>query len=260
MLRVLALLLLAALTLLAANIKLYMKDGTYQLVREYKVEENRVHYYSVERSEWEEIPVDLVDLKRTQAEIRALEDTRRADAVAMDAEDKAERAQRRETQRIPNDPGLYAVEGENLRTFKLAESKVVTNKGRSVLKVLSPIPMVSGKATLELDGASSSQIVAITQPEFYLRLSSEERFALIRCTPKKASRVVQKWNIIPITKEIIEEQNEVETYRRQMEDGLYKIWPAKPLEAGEYAVIQYTSGTAKVQVWDFSYRPAKANP
>jgi hypothetical protein len=260
MLRLPVLLLLAALTLLAATLKLYMKDGTYQLVREYKVEEGRVRYYSVERSDWEEIPVDLIDLKRTQAEIKAHEDERRADAVALDAEDKAERAQRKEFQRIPNDAGLYAVEGETLRTFKLAESKVVTNKGRSILKVLSPIPMVAGKATLELDATSSSQIVTTNQPEFYLRLSSEERFALVRCTPKKASRVVQRWNIIPITSEIIEEQDEVETYRRQLEDGLYKIWPAKPLQAGEYAVIEYTSGTSKVQVWDFSCRPAKTTP
>jgi hypothetical protein len=63
----LALLILAA-TAWAANLKLYLKDGGYHLVREYKVESDRVRYYSVERSEWEEIPLDLVDLKRTQSE------------------------------------------------------------------------------------------------------------------------------------------------------------------------------------------------
>ena len=52
----------------AANVKLYMKDGTYHVVREYQVQTDRVHFYSVERSDWEDIPLDLIDLKRTQSE------------------------------------------------------------------------------------------------------------------------------------------------------------------------------------------------
>src|SRR5258708_38907543 len=52
----------------AANVKLYLKDGEYHLVREYKVEAGRVRYYSVERSDWEEIPLELADLKRTETE------------------------------------------------------------------------------------------------------------------------------------------------------------------------------------------------
>ena len=51
-----------ALTAWAANLKLYLKDGSYHIVREYQVQPDRVRYYSVERSEWEEIPLDLVDL------------------------------------------------------------------------------------------------------------------------------------------------------------------------------------------------------
>ena len=53
----------------AANLKLYLKDGSYHVVREYQVQTDRVHFYSVERSQWEDIPLDLVDLKRTEAEV-----------------------------------------------------------------------------------------------------------------------------------------------------------------------------------------------
>src|ERR1700681_1275043 len=56
------------LTLWAANVKLYMTDGSYHIVREYQVQSDRVHFYSVERSQWEDIPLDLVDLKRTVGE------------------------------------------------------------------------------------------------------------------------------------------------------------------------------------------------
>ena len=58
-------------TVWAANVKLYMTDGSYHIVREYQVQPDRVHFYSVERSQWEDIPLDLVDLKRTTAEAAA---------------------------------------------------------------------------------------------------------------------------------------------------------------------------------------------
>src|ERR1035437_6147260 len=51
-----AILFFAVFTLSAANLKLYTTDGEYQLVREYRVEGDRVKFYSVERSEWEEVP------------------------------------------------------------------------------------------------------------------------------------------------------------------------------------------------------------
>ena len=50
--RLLFLLAVFVLTLSAANFKLYLKDGSFHLVREYKVQGDRVNYYSVERSDW----------------------------------------------------------------------------------------------------------------------------------------------------------------------------------------------------------------
>ncbi|MBM3787935.1 MAG: hypothetical protein FJW30_26605, partial [Acidobacteria bacterium] len=63
-----------ALALPGANVKLYLKDGNYHLAREYSVLADRVRFYSVERSDWEEIPVELVDLKKTAATVAALAD------------------------------------------------------------------------------------------------------------------------------------------------------------------------------------------
>ena len=72
-------------------------------------------------------------------------------------------------ERIPQETGVYLVEGDKLRTIKHGESKVVNNKGRNVLKVLAPIPIVSGKATVELDGEHSQNVVTSERPEFYIR-------------------------------------------------------------------------------------------
>ena len=61
-------LVLAAALAWGATGRLYLKDGTYQIAREYQVLEDRVRYYSTERGEWEEIPLELVDLDRTKKE------------------------------------------------------------------------------------------------------------------------------------------------------------------------------------------------
>jgi hypothetical protein len=258
--RTILLLMLLAVAAFAATSRLYLKDGTYQIVREYKVDGDRVRYYSTERGEWEEIPLDMVDLKRTEGEVKDREAARSADTQALEAEDKAERAERAEIARVPEQAGVYLIEGPSLRALKAAETKVVTNKGRAVLKVLSPVPIVAGKTTVELDGASSANLVSISKPEFYFRIANQERLALVRLTPKKNARIVQKWSIIPVTKEIVEEEEEVATFKRQLGEGLYKIWPINSLNAGEYAVVEYTVGKGNVQVWDFSCTPARSTP
>ncbi|MGO4884519.1 MAG: hypothetical protein ACLP59_27420 [Bryobacteraceae bacterium] len=245
------------LTAFAANIKLYLKDGGFHLVREYKVESDRVRFYSVERSQWEEVPLDLVDLKRTESEMQERKAELAADDKAVAEEQQARRAIRNEIARIPKDPGVYYMEDNAVKPIKVAESKMHTRKGRTVLQVLSPIPAVSGKATLELDGLHSQNILDNPEQEFYIQLSDEERFGIVKLTPDKGIRVVETISIQPVTKIMIEEPIEVQSFTKQMtQDGLYKIWPMKPMEPGEYAVVEYTPGKTNMQVWDFAIKPA----
>jgi hypothetical protein len=248
----------------AENLKLYMKDGSDQLVREYKVENDRVKFYSLDRDEWEEVPLALADLDKTKAEIKARADSIRADAAAEDAEDKAERTARKEVASVPPEPGVYLIDDrkpapQNLTAFKAGESKVVNNKRRSVLRAISPVPMVPGKATLELDGPHSSQGTANRSPEFFIRLSEDERFDILRLGEHKGNRVVEKLTIQPVTNEDIQEPDVVDAFRQQVADGLFKIWPQKPLDPGEYAVVQYSMEKLDMQVWDFFVAPGVGN-
>ncbi len=243
--------------LFAGNFKLYLKDGNFHVVREFKVQEERIRYYSIERADWEEIPAALVDLKRTETEKSAHAALVAEESKIVEDEEKAIRAEKAEIRKIPQDPGAYMVDDSGkLRIFPLAESKVHNAKGRNVLKAMSPIPLVTGKATLELDGEHSANRITMDRPEFYLQLSDEERFGIIKLTTHKGIRVAERLTIVPMTKEIVEEMDEVEIFKKQVSDSLlFKIWPVKALEPGEYAVVQYTQGKADLQLWDFAYKP-----
>ncbi len=238
----------------AANLKLYMKDGSYHIVREYQVQTDRVHFYSVERSDWEDIPLDLVDLKRTQSEAADRQAKLEEDAKVMAQEEKAERELEKEKRRIPLEPGAYWMLGNEVQVMKLAESSIHTNKGRSILKKLSPIPVVTGKATLELQGAHSLNVFADPEQEFYLQLSEQERFGIAKLTTKGAVRIVETVTTVPVVNQIVEEPTLVEILKKELDAGLYKIWPKEKLEPGEYAVIEYTENKLNIQIWDFAIK------
>lgn len=251
MLRALLALLLVTLSIEAATIRLYLKDGSYHSVREYQKLGDRVRFYSTERGDWEEIPLELVDLKRTETETAANESKRKEQAAIIDAEEKAEREQSREIERIPMEPGVFMTEGENVSVIKQAEVKVVNNKRRSVLKAISPIPVLTGQSTVELEGLQATTILSKPRPEFYVRPSGPERIDIVRMLPGKKTRIVQKWDIVPVSNEMIETTDTVEVFRQQLNEGLFKVWPTVPLPPGQYAVVQYTQGKGDIQVWDF---------
>jgi len=256
--RILWTLLTLALTAWAANLKLYLKDGTFQIVREYQVDSDRVRFYSVERSQWEEIPLDLVDLGKTQGEEKERRTELEKEAKALSEEDRAVRQMQQEVMKIPQNPGVYWMDGKEAKAIPAAESTVHTNKGRSVLQHLSPIPAISGKATLELSTPHSANVFTNPEQEFYFQLSEVERFGICKVTTKGPVRIVENLTYMPITKEVTEEPQMVDILQQEVAPGgLYKLWPKEPLPAGEYAVIEYTEGKLNIQVWDFAIKAAK---
>jgi len=255
MLRAAVIFILLAVGLSAATIRLYLKDGTWHNVREYQKLTDRVRYYSTERGDWEEIPLELVDLKKTEAEASRRDAERKEEAKQIDAEEKAERTFRHQIELIPYEAGVFQIKEDKAITMQNAETKVVNNKRRSVLKAMSPIPIVSGKAVIEVDGLKSNYTVPAGQPEFYVRLGADVRFEIIRLSPGKNARIVQNLDIVPVTKEIVEKTDVIENFKQQLADGLYKVWPMKPIEPGEYAFAEWVEGKGEIQVWDFSVVP-----
>ncbi len=256
--RVVVLLFFAATLLLANTFKLYLKDGDYQVVREYKVEGDRVHYYSTERGLWEEIPAALCDLQKTEAERQRTAQIVQHDAKLEDEEEKLERAQRRDTERIPMNAGAYFVDNNQVKTLEYAESTFVKDKKRSVLQKITPIPVVAGKATVQLKGEHAIFVVHQDLPEFYLRLEQEDKFGIIQLTPRNGVRIVEDVAIAPVTNENIENTKQIAVFQRELMTGLYKVWPEKPLSPGEYGLVEFVGEESDLRIWDFAYqRPAK---
>jgi len=258
--RVLTLLFLSALLLCGETFKLYLKDGGFHMTREYKRDGDRIRYFSTERGEWEEIPAELVDLNKTEAERKAKTDAEAQEAHVVSEEEKAERDLKKELASIPEEPGAYFMRGKTVDKLMLADYQVITSKKRQALKYLSPVPLVPGKAVVVIKGDRAKFTVGDERPEFYFRRDKEERFTIVKVTPtKKETRVVESLSIAPVVNVPTEKRQEMPVFTQDMGGGLFKVWPEKPLEPGEYAIVQFGSSedTSEIDllVWDFAYVP-----
>ena len=118
------------------------------------------------------------------------------------------------------------------RTVPAADYQIITDKKRKTLQVLSPVPLIPGKASVVIKGEHAKFSVNDERPSFYLRISKEERFGIIRLTPKKDMRVVENISIVPVAKQALEERKQMETFEQELASGLYRVWPEKGIDAG----------------------------
>lgn len=242
--------------------KLMLKDGTYQLVREYEVRGQRVRFFSVERSTWEELPAELVDWEATrQAEAeeaqrlaeleRAAEEAKTARlAAALDVDSSIEVAP---GVFLPEGEGAFVVEGAAIRPLAQNLAQVRLDKGRLLTQILVPLPTIPTRHRIELPGPRAELRVAAELPEFYMRTADkrEPRLELVRAEVKKDRRRLQA-----IDTNIIQEQwrdrNVVPLTLWQVARGVYRFTLTAPLEPGEYALVEIMSeNEINAYVWDF---------
>jgi hypothetical protein len=74
--------------------------------------------------------------------------------------------------------------------------------------------------------------------------------------PERDARLVENISIVPVANLAMEERKQMDTFEQQLGDGLYKVWPEKPLEPGEYALVEFTETEdqqdIELLVWDFA--------
>jgi hypothetical protein len=177
---------------LAHNHRLILKDGTYQIVRQYQVVGDRVRYLSLERGgDWEELPYSLVDWDATrkweQSHTGPYQQSEGASPAMKEAEeiDKEEAAARNEMKarmpevakglELPDQDGVFALDTYQ-GTPELVELKPsdlsLNQKNKKGLATLNPL--AGEKATVELTGAHARVHLHVNDPSIYLSLDGQD--------------------------------------------------------------------------------------
>jgi hypothetical protein len=246
--------------------KLVLKDGTFQLAREYAVEDGRVRYWSVERSQWEEIPASLIDWDATHKG--------EAEQAARDAELKAKihaSNMARLTKDIdvdrsleikpalflPDEAGFYAIDRDKqIRAMKQSAAEVKLAKGREIEKLLVGVPLIPDKKTIEIPGARAALRLTTAEPEFYMRPADrrEPRIQLLHAQLKNGHRLIDTVSSNMVGEES-HKNTEVEILTWNPVTGVFRYTVAQRLEPGEYAFVLMTAEGISGFVWDFGIDP-----
>jgi hypothetical protein len=272
---------------IARGKKLILKDGSFQMVRDWELVPDsavkgepeatgRIRYYSVERSRYEELPASLVDFAATRAAER--------EQAERDAALQEEIASGRTEQLVgeidvdssieispglflPDEVGLWVLVPDESKphgnlllplTQVGAESKV--DKGRLVTRIFVPIPIIPGKHRVELAGKQAILRITNPSPEFYIRTEDkrEPEVELIKVKVKGTKReveVLETW----FTGQAREKRNTVSVQRWPVARGVFRLTMSQALEAGEYVLAEILPGEGmNLYVWDFGLDPAPA--
>lgn len=260
--------------------RLILADGSYQAVTEWKVEGERVRYFSAERSEWEELPKALVDWKATDEWNAAAAKTQSEELKQVTEE---EMAAHREAElntprvaptlapelRLPAEGGVFVLEMragkpalQQLQGVNPKENRHET--ANRLKKSLIPVPLIAQVQTIELQGASakvrlhstSPATSSETRPEIFVDVEDQQgpiagdSFRVVRLERKRELRVVAT------TKTGLSGENVKQTFvlsrAERFSGNWWKLVLLADLTPGEYAiVIADTGGYRSEVVWDF---------
>jgi hypothetical protein len=258
--------------------KLVLKDGTFQVIREYTRTGERVRYYSLERGDWEELPASMVDWDATA---KAAGDDEKVAASQVEKIHKQEEARRMDNVAdidaslvvgggifLPDGEGMFLVEGKNIRILSQVGSQLKADKMRTLAQIVSPVAIVPGKQHLMLAGTRAAVRVKSKNPEFYLRepppdpdrVSKIERsakpgdagpdVALIRAKVTRSGRELESINTL-FGQVMTRETNTISIQRWEVAPSVYRFTLSTALPPGEYVLAQIIPDGLDVFVWEF---------
>jgi hypothetical protein len=262
----------------ARGTRLILKDGTYQVVRSYARKGERVRYYSVERSAWEEIPVAMVDWSATAAaeaeqkrdseelarKIHVEEESNKLE-VAMDVDASLQVAP---GVFLPPGEGMFVVDGRSVTPLQQVDTQLKTDKKQTLKQIIVPVPVVSGKRNLEIEGAKAKLRITSAQPEFYLREAppdpdrispvrkssrpgeSGPEVELIRAVVKGNKRRVESIRSL-MGQELSQDRNTISIERWDLAPTVFRFTLSQKLEPGEYVLAEILRNGMNLYVWEF---------
>ncbi|MGB7846527.1 MAG: hypothetical protein WBL63_12995 [Candidatus Acidiferrum sp.] len=258
--------------------KLILKDGSYQVVREYQRNGERVRYFSEERGDWEELPASMVDWDATARDAAASEKAFAALAEKVHKQEEAKRMdnvadidaslQVGEGAFLPTGEGLFVVEGKSVRLLEQVGAQTKRDKLRTIGQIMSPVQIVPGKQKVVIAGAHATLRLRSKTPEFYLRepppdpdrASPIERSSrpgetgpdvvLIRAKVMHNGRELE--SIKTLFGEVMaKDRNEIAIQRWEVAPSVYRFTLGEALTPGEYVVAEVLPDGLNFFVWDF---------
>ncbi len=251
--------------------KLVLKDGTIQIAREYSIEGDRVRYWSVERGEWEEIPVDLVDWDAT----KKAEDEQKQEDQAT--EKKLQRARRAEETAgvdeidaslevkpgifLPDGFGMFAVAGRKVLPMKQDTAVSKLDAGRAVERTVAGIPAIPSKWHVSVPGKRADFRLSTGEPEFWMRTEDqrEPHLVLVQATVRGNARHLETESHSAALGTHSYQASELSFEQWQMAPGVYRCTMNQKLPPGEYAFLEITADGTDLNVWDFGVDPFSAD-
>lgn len=243
--------------------KLFLTDGTFHIVRSYERKGDRVRYYSIERSAWEELPVAMVDWEATRkdeaaaAELdKTIEEKKKVFKMERIAEEVNADASLEVAPGIflPDPPGLFVLEGKNIRSLELVGADVRRDKGRMLAQIFVPLP-IDTKHIVELPGAHAAFRIYTAQPEFFIRTTDghEPEMELIQAKVKNKVREIERINTNSVVAELkTSERNNISIERWQLAKGVYRLTLSQSLTPGEYVLAEIRPDEGMdLAVWEF---------
>lgn len=265
--------------------KLVLKDGTFQLVRNYEQTGERVRYFSVERNAWEEIPSAMIDWSATEK--ARIEDEKKDEALVkrVQAQEQAKNviavldvdASLPVAQGVflPSGEGMFVVTGKTVTKLDQVGSQTRVDKKRALEQVISPVPIIPSKHNVEIPGARATIRVTPSSgpPEFYLRevapdpdnptaiwQSSRQGVSgpdveLVRATVKGNKRRIKTIRSM-MGQQLSSDINTISIQRWEVAPSVYRFTISEPLPPGEYALAEILPDGMNVFVWDFGVEAA----
>jgi hypothetical protein len=241
--------------------KLILLDGTFQMAREYSVEGDRVRYWSVERSDWEEIPAKLVDWDATH---KAEADQVSQDAVLkakIRASNLAQHTSGIDVDRsleikpglfLPDGVGFYALDGKLILEMKQSDAVLKLSAGREVERIMTGVSLIPQKQTFSIPGPRAKMRLTTNEPEFFMRPTDERepRFRLLRAQVKGGKRVLENVSRY-FTGQEQHKATDLDIQTWTPATGVFRYTINQRLEPGEYAFVEMTDEGISGYVWDF---------
>lgn len=265
--------------------KLMLKDGSYQLVREYQKNGERVRYFSTERGAWEELPSALIDWEATKKAEKADQEINDALLKQVHIQELAAHAEQPVDVDasltvapgvfLPDGEGMFAVEGKSVKHLDQVGTEVKTDKKTVLKQVLTPIPIIPNKKNVEIPGTRAKVRLATQQPEFYLREPPPDpdrhttiersgrvgdtapEVVLVRAAVKGNKRLLESVRSY-FGESLGEQRKEITTQRWDVAPDVYRFTLGESLPPGEYAFVELLPDGINLFVWDFAVDgPAK---